>query len=173
MKKFVRQDMNRMSLVWPFCPYLPTVLRRRDYIRFYHLRAYDRINGPASFVRQMEQNSGIPFHQAQVAQARLWIGDDGFWHQDKVQIKAPAPDAGLDPSGMGVTEKGKEAQKTVEEVAMPASTQWASELVTRFQNGAPRGDEGVSDTVGQHALLDGTQLTDEKWYGSEQEERDA
>ncbi|CUA74327.1 Phospholipase D p2 [Rhizoctonia solani] len=145
----------------------------RDYIRFYHLRTYDRINSPASFIREMEQNSGQTFHQAQVAQARLWIGDDGYWHQETVQIRAPEPSAGMDSSGMGVTEKGKEAQKTVEAVSMPATTQEAEDIVSRFQNGATRGDEGVADTVGQHALMDRTRLSDEQWLGSEQEERDS
>ncbi|EUC55943.1 phospholipase D, partial [Rhizoctonia solani AG-3 Rhs1AP] len=118
----------------------------RDYIRFYHLRTYDRINSPASFISEMEKNSNVKFHQAQVAQARLWIGDDGYWHQETVQIRAPEPEAGMDNSGIGVTEKGKEAQKTVEAVAMPATTQEAEELITRFQNGATRGDENVADT---------------------------
>lgn len=145
-----------------------------DYIRFYHLRAYDRINAPINtFIKQMEETSNTTFHQAQIAQARLWIGDDGFWHQEKVQIKAPEPNAGLDQEGMGVTEKGKEAQKTVEAVDMPATTDEAREIVKRFEAGAARGDEGVADTVGQHALMDGTGLKDERWLGTEQEERDS
>ncbi|QRV81288.1 phospholipase [Ceratobasidium sp. AG-Ba] len=144
-----------------------------DYIRFYHLRAYDRINAPYNtFIKQMEQNSGVSFYQAQMAQARLWIGDDDYWHQKKVAIKAPDPNVGLDPIGMGVTEKGKEAQKTVEEVDIISTTQEATEVVQKFQSGAPRGDEGVSDTVGQHALMDRTTLADERWLGTEQEERD-
>ncbi|CAE6488459.1 unnamed protein product [Rhizoctonia solani] len=145
----------------------------RDYIRFYHLRTYDRINSPASFIREMEQNSNVTFHQAQVAQARLWIGDDGYWHQEKVEIRAPEPGAGMDNSGLGVTEKGKEAQKTVEAVSMPATAQEAEEIIARFQNGATRRDEAVADTVGQHSLMDRTKLADEQWLGSEQEERDS
>lgn len=121
----------------------------------------------------MEQNSGVTFHQAQVAQARLWIGDDGFWRQEKVQIKAPAPNTGMDDAGMGVTEKSKDTQKTVEEVDMPATTQEAQEIVARFQSGATRGDQGVADAVGQHSFMDRTSLADEKWLGSEQEERDS
>jgi len=145
-----------------------------DYIRFYHLRAYDRINAPINtFIKQMEETSNTTFHQAQIAQARLWIGDDGFWHQEKVQIKAPEPNAGLDQGGMGVTEKGKEVQKTVEAVDMPATTDEAREIVKRFEAGAARGDEGVADTVGQHAFMDGTGLKDERWLGTEQEERDS
>ncbi|KAG8689912.1 hypothetical protein FRC11_014925 [Ceratobasidium sp. 423] len=144
----------------------------RDYIRFYHLRTYDRINSPATFIREMERNSGVTFHQAQVAQARLWIGDDGYWHQDKVQIRAPT-EGGMDQSGLGVTEKSEEAQKTVAAVDMPATTQEAAGIIARFQNGATRGDEGVADTVGQHTLMDRTRLADEQWLGSEQEERDS
>jgi phospholipase D1/2 len=172
MKKSVARVSSRKF----FILHLSTILipsPRRDYIRFYHLRAYDRINAPISFIQEMEKNSGVKFHQAQIAQARLWIGDDSFWHQEKVQIKAPLPDTGLDPTGMGVTEKTKDAQKTVEEVDMPKTTQEASEIVARFQNGATREDEGVADNVGQHALTDRTRLGDEKWYGTEQEERDA
>ncbi|CCO28749.1 phospholipase D [Rhizoctonia solani AG-1 IB] len=56
---------------------------------------------------------------------------------------------------------------------MPATTQEAEELVSRFQSGASRGDEGIADTVGQHALADQTKLADEQWFGSEQEERDS
>lgn len=73
---------------------------------------------------------------------------------------------------MGVTEKGNEAQKTVESVDMPATTQEARRWVQQFESGAPRGDEGVADTVGQHALRDKTALRDERWLGTEQEERD-
>lgn len=57
---------------------------RSDYIRFYHLRSYDRINGPYnSFIKKMEEKSGVTFHQAQVALARKWIGKiDENWVQD-------------------------------------------------------------------------------------------
>ncbi|KAG9077310.1 hypothetical protein FRC06_008986, partial [Ceratobasidium sp. 370] len=134
---------------------------RTDYIRFYHLRAYDRINSPSSFIKQMEENSNVTFHQAQIAQARLWIGDDGFWHQERVSIRAPAPGAGLGDAGVDVARKEKWAQKTAEEVDMPPTTQMALEIVRRFESGAERGDEGISDTVGQHALMDQTTLVDE------------
>ncbi|KAF8758613.1 Phospholipase d [Rhizoctonia solani] len=124
----------------------------RDYIRFYHLRTYDRINSPASFIKEMEQNSGVTYHEAQIAQARLWIGDDGYWHQEKVKIQGPQPDFGMELSETATT--GKDAQK-------------------KFESGATRGDRGVADSVAQHTLRDKTNLKDEKWYGTEQEERDS
>jgi phospholipase D1/2 len=48
-------------------------------------------------------------------------------------------------------------------------------IVRRFEEGSDdiRGDEDVSDSVSQHRLLDRTRLSDEIWYGSEAEERDA
>ncbi|QRW15556.1 phospholipase [Rhizoctonia solani] len=122
----------------------------RDYIRFYHLRTYDRINSPASFIKEMEQNSGVTYHEAQIAQARLWIGDDGYWHQEKVKIQGPQPDFGMELSETATT--GKDAQKVVEEVDFPPSSQVATATVKKFESGATR---------------------DEKWYGTEQEERDS
>lgn len=143
----------------------------RDYIRFYHLRTYDRINSPASFIKEMEQNSGVTYHEAQIAQARLWIGDDGYWCQEKVQIQGPQSDFGQDLSETATT--GKEAQKVVEEVDFPPSSDVAREIVKKFESGATREDLGVADSVGQHVLADRTDLKDEKWYGTEQEERDS
>lgn len=61
-----------------------TLIYSEDYVRWYHLRAYDRINGPyKSFIQKMEEKTGITFHQAQVALARKWIGKvDESWVQD-------------------------------------------------------------------------------------------
>ncbi|CAE6399900.1 unnamed protein product [Rhizoctonia solani] len=143
----------------------------RDYIRFYHLRTYDRINSPASFIKEMEQNSGVTYHQAQIAQARLWIGEDGYWHQEKVKIQGPQPDFGMELSETATT--GKDTQKVVEEVDFPPSSEVAAATVKKFESGATREDLGVSDSVSQHTLRDKTNLKEEKWYGTEQEERDS
>jgi len=66
------------------------------YISFWNLRSYDRINSPWDTIKAMEQNvgsnvdlvpyillksesrclqSGVTFHQAQVALSRLWAGN--------------------------------------------------------------------------------------------------
>lgn len=56
-----------------------------NYIHWYHLRSYDRINAPyESFIKQMEEKSGISFDKARVALARKWIGKiDESLVQDK------------------------------------------------------------------------------------------
>lgn len=46
----------------------------KEYIRWYNLRSYDRINAPASFIKKMEERSGVNFHEAQVALAKVWVG---------------------------------------------------------------------------------------------------
>jgi phospholipase D1/2 len=162
-----------------------------DYIRFYHLRSYDRINGPfrapfwcffffwyqeltypraASFISQMEQNSGVKFNQARVALTRQWIGD------------LSGPDAGptevtirvLEPTTEAIVVSDKTAVKT-ETIPIPATEMEARDIIERFEHGADgiRGDQEVSDNVAQHMLRDQTTLADEKWLGTEQEELDA
>ncbi|TDL24340.1 phospholipase D/nuclease [Rickenella mellea] len=139
-----------------------------EYFRVYHLRAYDRINAPyPSFISQMEQNSGVSFHQAQVAISREWVGNvqPGEWAPDKVNIKVPKPTG----EGVVVSETKSEA------VPLPKTVEEAKSIVERFELGAQgiRGDEEVADTVSQHMLSDKTSLLDEKWLGTEEEERNA
>ncbi|CAE6458267.1 unnamed protein product [Rhizoctonia solani] len=96
---------------------------------------------PASFIKEMEENSSVTYHEAQIAQARLWIGEDSFGHQEKVRIQGPR--------------------------RKPLAPE---EIVKKFEIGVTREDLGVVDSTAQHALGDKTDLKDEKWYGTEQEE---
>ena len=53
------------------------MLSSLSYIRFYHLRAYDRINAPMeSYIKKAEESSGVGFHDALVAMARQWTGEN-------------------------------------------------------------------------------------------------
>ncbi|PVG01208.1 phospholipase D/nuclease [Serendipita vermifera] len=137
-----------------------------DYIKWYHLRSYDRINGPyKTFIKDMEEKTGITFHQAQVALARKWIGKvDENWVQDTVAIKAPTE------TKAGIVEEG-DASKT-EAVKYPETEEEAEKILKAFERGAGRADDEVSDTVAQHAMKDFTSLHDERWLGSEEEEKD-
>lgn len=141
-----------------------------DYIRFYHLRSYDRINAPQqSLISQMEANSGVTFYEAQIALARQWEGPryTGGDAPKEVFIKVPQPaQAGM---ALGQT------KMKMEKVPLPASYDEAVDIIRRFEKGSDdiRGDEDVSDTIAQHTLLDRTSLSSEIWYGSEAEERDA
>lgn len=143
-----------------------------DYIRFYHLRGYDRINNPnPSFISAVEKKSGVSFLQAQVAQARIWLGK-GYTNTDiqtSVRIKVPQPYQEIQQ------EKEKEAKKEVEEVPLPPSDHEARDIVHAFERAAQsiRSDEDVSDSVSQHILTDHTPLTSEQWLGTPEEEKEA
>lgn len=68
------------------------------YIRWYNLRGYDRINAPKSFIKKMEQQSGVQFHEAQVALAKIWVGGMDIGEQkdvDKVDIKVAQDEHGV------------------------------------------------------------------------------
>jgi phospholipase D1/2 len=111
----------------------------------------------------MEQNSGVTFHQAQVALAKQWI-DVGA--QDKVSIKQPEPTQ----DGL-IVENGN---NSIEQVSLPPTVEAAVEIVEKFEAGAVglRDDHHVSDSIAHHALMDSTNLQQEKWLGTEKEELD-
>ncbi|KAJ8091599.1 hypothetical protein PM082_020829 [Marasmius tenuissimus] len=138
-----------------------------DYIRFYHLRAYDRINAPPSYISKLESVSGVSFHQAQAALARLWVNDPANhqWSQKTVAIQQPANDS----AGLVTTNK---ADSKVQEIPIPETDDEARDILNRFQGAAEqvRQDEEVADNVVQHMLKDKTSLMDEKWLGGTPEE---
>ncbi|KAF7332538.1 Phospholipase [Mycena kentingensis (nom. inval.)] len=139
-----------------------------DYIRFYHLRSYDRINAPLStYIEQIENESGLKYHQVQVALARLWIGND---QTDQKEFTFTLPVETKE--NIVVSEKSEPKTETV---PIPQSEDEAREIIERFEKAARRvrGDDDVSDNVAQHMLNDRTSLLDEKWLGSEEEELNA
>lgn len=118
----------------------------------------------------MEENSGVKFQQAMVALARQWVGqaDDGDPQANTVSIVLP------DENGVttAAVEGTKNTLKT-ETVPLPQSIDEARDIIERFQRGADnlRSDEDVSDNVVQHMMKDSTSLQNEKWLGTEEEER--
>ena len=143
---------------------------RANYIRFYHLRCYDRINAPASFIQDMATKSGVSFFQAQIAQARVFIGDTDQWHQDTISINAPPEYQADNVADLGTTEK--KGTTVLETVKFPPSVNEAKATIKKYEGAAGRSDDDVSDGISQHMLMDTTGLKDEKWLGSEQEEQD-
>ncbi|KAJ2931072.1 hypothetical protein H1R20_g6021, partial [Candolleomyces eurysporus] len=145
-----------------------------DYIRFYHLRAYDRINSPAGYIKAIQENSGVKFHEAQVASARQWMSGDSLTYymetpeNKKVTIAIPVE------TKEGIVESDKTPANS-ETIAIPETDEQAQEIVDKFQHGADnlRADAEVSDSVAQHLLDDTTSLLDEKWLGTEEEELNA
>jgi len=116
----------------------------------------------------MEAKSGVKFNQARVALARQWTGELTDGGPKEVTIRV------LEPTSEGITVTDKTPAKT-ETIPIPASEEEARGIISRFERGADglRGDEDVSDSVTQHMLSDKTQLSDEKWLGSEEEELNA
>ncbi|KAF9448692.1 phospholipase D/nuclease [Macrolepiota fuliginosa MF-IS2] len=140
-----------------------------DYIRFYHLRSYDRINAPlTTYINQIQERSGVEFYQAEVALSRKWIDGDQITQQKTVKIKVPKE------TKEGIVQS-EETPEQVHEYAIPESDEQADEIIRKFEEGAKsiRGDEDVSDNVAQHMLDDVSNLKDEKWLGSEEEELNA
>jgi phospholipase D1/2 len=140
-----------------------------NYIRFYHLRVYDRINAPLdTLIARMEASSGVKFAEAQVALARQWVGDSADPDMPtEVTIKMPGPTA----EGIVLSDK---TQVKTEKYPLPRSYDEAVSIIKRFEHGADvlvgRRNDAVADTVGQHALQDQTELADEQWLGNEEEE---
>lgn len=117
----------------------------------------------------MEQNSGVKFHEAQVAQGRQWVGNDTLTTQKEITLAISQPTTeGIVPTD------GKTPPKT-ETVPFPATEEEARQIVEKFESGAEhlRGDENVSDSVAQHMLHDSTSLLDEAWLGTPEEELNA
>ncbi|KIN99261.1 hypothetical protein M404DRAFT_155707 [Pisolithus tinctorius Marx 270] len=139
-----------------------------DYIRFYHLRSYDRINAPLdTLIAQMEHNSGVTFHEAQIALARQWEGVNFLTQDAPREVFVKVPQA----TNEGIVVSNQTPVKQ-EKVPVPVSYDAAVDIVRRFESGSDsiRGDENVADSVSQHALQDKTSLEDELWMGSEEEE---
>jgi phospholipase D1/2 len=121
-----------------------------------------------TLIAQMEAHSGVTFNEAQVALARQWIGDSADPSMPtEVTIKLP------EPTLEGIVLSNKTEVKS-EKYPLPRSYSDAVAVIERFERGANalvgRRHDAVADTVGQHALQDETELRDEQWLGTEQEE---
>jgi phospholipase D1/2 len=121
----------------------------------------------------MEEKSGIRFHEAQVALARQWIGEqppakEGEWRPTEVDIRIPT-----ESEGAGLVATEKKDVKT-EKVKIPENEHEARRIIEQFENSAQDGElqqaRGVSDNVVQHMLHDVTHLNEEAWHGSPEEE---
>ncbi|EIW71690.1 hypothetical protein TREMEDRAFT_71238 [Tremella mesenterica DSM 1558] len=136
-----------------------------EYISFWNLRSYDRINSPWGLIRDMEQRSGVTFHEAQVALSRIYVGSDDLKGDvDEVVNIEKAHD-----QGTSVDQIGK--KDTVEKaVPLPKTVDEAKDIIRRFERAAQTDDKNVYVVFCQHAMLDKTSLSDEQWDGTEDEE---
>lgn len=121
----------------------------------------------AALIAQAEQNSGVTFHEAQIALARQWVGRN-FYGKDvphEVYVKVPQESK----YGLTATEE-KDVKK--DKVPLPQSIEAARQGIAQFESGAQNAWSGerVADSVSHHALQGRRSLQDEAWLGSEEEE---
>nr|ODN91177.1 phospholipase D [Cryptococcus depauperatus CBS 7841] len=136
-----------------------------EYISFWNLRSYDRINNPRVRIKAMEEESGISFHEAQVALAKLYIGSDDVTGKADEVVNIEQPHDQL----TGADQIGKK-DMVEKAITLPKTIKEAEDILKRFQNAAKNDDAHISDNVGQHAMQDKTTLFDEQWEGTEEEE---
>ena len=115
----------------------------------------------------MEQNSGVKFHEAQVALSRQWVAGDTLTTQKEIVVVIPQEE--------NLLPADKPQGAATEKTPIPVDDEAARRVVEKFEAGARnlRSDENVSDTVSQHMLVDKTSLFDEAWLGTEEEELNA
>lgn len=135
----------------------------REYISFYNLRGVDRINWAG--VKRMEKETGISFHQVQVAAARIYLGEQGYVGDGQTVAIKTAEDA---PEGGSSTKGGKpegEAEKkTIERVAMPKTVEEAMDIIRKFE--AAQGsaeEERVKDSIAD-SVLHGQESFDQTYW---------
>ncbi|KAL1408303.1 hypothetical protein Q8F55_005109 [Vanrija albida] len=140
-----------------------------DYITFWNLRSFDRINSPAETIKQMEEKSGVTFHEAQVALSRVYVGDPGEDADDDAVVFIEKSHDQL-TKGDNTNKKGKTAQDAV---PLPKTVQDAKDIIHKFEAAAVNAIAEVPDNICQDALKSGVHVKAEGWAGSEQEELDS
>ena len=124
-----------------------------------------------TYLKDVEKRSDVTFQQAQVAQAREWIGDgwsDGSTRELKIFEAKGNIGGGLQMEG-----DAKKSDAKVKTFPLPQDRQEARRTVDRFENAAKDSLGGfqVSDNVGHHAMKGTGTLWEERWLGTEEEER--
>lgn len=124
-----------------------------------------------TFIKAIEEQSGIKFHQAMSALARMWVGKGE-------EQNAPKETSVVLPTGKmaeEITASGGKPELKTETYQLPQSYEEAKEIVDRWHDVAVRlrGHGDVSDNVVQHMMHDRTDLREEGWLGSPEEEKAA
>lgn len=123
-----------------------------------------------TYLKEVEKRSGVLFHEAQVAQAREWIGDG--WQDGSVRELKIFEAKGNVGGGLQLEGDAKKNEVKVKTFPLPQDRQEAKRTVDRFENTAKDvlGGSHISDNVGQHAMKGMGGLQEEEWFGTEEEE---
>lgn len=124
-----------------------------------------------TYLTEVEKRSDVTFYQAQVAQAREWIGDG--WHDGSVRELKIFEAKGNVGGGLQLEGDAKKNEEKAKTLPLPQDRRKAKKTVDHFENTAKGvlGDFRVSDNVCHHAMKGGGHLSEEQWFGTEDEER--
>ncbi|GAA6010322.1 hypothetical protein JCM10207_005173 [Rhodosporidiobolus poonsookiae] len=143
-----------------------------QFIEFYNLRGYDRINADSQRLDRMAQNSGVTFEQAQAALCRVYLGRDALpaeLEKNKT-VKFVVPREGGEKVALDDSAEAK--KNPAVEFPLPQSYDEAWEIIRRFE-AADEVREHIADSVAHHAMAGQRSLFDEVWEGDEASERNA
>lgn len=109
-------------------------------------------------------------YEAQVAQAREWVGDD--WQKNTIRELKIFEAKGNVGGGLQLEGDAKKSDVKAKTLPLPQDRREAKSIVDRFENAAKEvlGNFPVSDNVGQHAMRAPGSLLQERWFGTEEEE---
>jgi phospholipase D1/2 len=122
----------------------------KEYIFFFNLRSYDRLNVTPA-VKQQEEKSGVKYQEVQRAQAQE-IMDSGI-HGSKDQ------DEGAD------THMGMKGALDPRDDSGDESTEKKTDAKRKFEQAGENKQPESTDSVAKNAMLDTPTLVHEKWEG--------
>lgn len=123
-----------------------------------------------TYLKDVEKRSGVTFQEAQVAQAREWIGDG--WQDGSIRELKIFEAKGNVGGGLQLEGDAKKSDGKAKTFPLPQDRAEAKRTVDRFEDTAKDalGGSQVSDNVGHHAMKGTGSLWEERWLGSEEEE---
>lgn len=141
-----------------------------DYIRFYNLRSYDRINA-SQVMREAEQRSGVSYSQAQEGFDAAHEGDRGY------QAYRPPPTAEygvyeMDGSSSRPPGQQQQYDSGPQGQGRPSDYDRYQQEATKIGGRQGLGD-GRWDTVSECYMLNGADIRNVPWEGSAADEMDA
>jgi len=113
----------------------------------------------------------VNFYEAQVAQAREWIGDG--WQDGSIRELKIFEAKGNVGGGLQLEGDAKKSDAKAKTLPLPKDRREAKRTVDRFEDAAKDvlGGFRISDNVGHHAMQGTGYLSEEQWFGTEEEER--
>lgn len=142
----------------------------REYISFYNLRNFDRINNDPATLKDIQSRTGISYYMTQAALARIYLGENASkeeLEQNKVvKFKLAQEGEGINPLHDDMKACGG---KTIE-VKLPGLKE-AHDQLRAWSQAAPGYDRQVADSVVTQNVPGG--LESLPWLGDEESERAA